>query len=544
MRAFTREILGRIVVFEGDRFDYLGVLEEIRLIQDVFGISGTTLSGAFLVESAIAEGGFGVVYRAEHVAFRAKVALKCLKIPASMTAEQKDAFVEKFREEAEMLFHLSAQIPEVVRPLHAEAVVLENGTLMPYIAMEWVDGTPLDSVILAREDAGQPPMSLADAVRMLAPIANALQRAHFFEVAGGAPLCIAHCDLKPENILVLDHGAVRAKLLDFGIAKAREFATTSVGHVTSSDAAHSFTPGYGAPEQWLPKSYGATGPWTDVWAMAITLVECMTGRPPIDGDLQAMMGTTIDPNRRPTPRNEGAVVSDAVEKVFERALAVDPKKRYGQMKAFWSDLERAMGGASASPVRPFREDPTTESQRGVGGSQSPRVSVTPRGAVDASELDLELDLTPGIDQVQLAAITSAAKPAAAPAVARTSSSAAPSSQAPAPTSQPQASASFEMDIEPGIASRPVVSRPQAAAPAARPAAARTHVPTTVVAERGRQGLVRSAVAIAIGLAVVGLDVAMGQRLVVAGVRIRWIGALLAGVGIIMALASLATSDED
>ncbi|MBM4358092.1 MAG: serine/threonine protein kinase [Deltaproteobacteria bacterium] len=514
------------------------------MTQDVFGISGITLSGAFLVEEPIAEGGFGVVYRAEHIAFRAKVALKCLKIPASMTAEQKEAFIEKFREEAEMLFHLSGQIPEVVRPLHADAVALANGTLMPYIAMEWVDGTPLDSVILAREDAGQPPMSLAEAVRMLAPIANALQRSHFFEVAGGAPLCIAHCDLKPENILVLDHGAVRAKLLDFGIAKAREIATTSVGHMTASDAAHSFTPGYGSPEQWLPKSYGATGPWTDVWALAVTLVECITGKPPIDGDLQAMMGTTIDPNRRPTPRNEGAIVSDAVEKVFERALAVDPKKRYAQMKAFWSDLERAMaGGASAAAGRPLREDSISDSQRSSAAHSGPRVSVTPRGAVDGPDFDLELDLTPGIDQVQLAGPmpTSARAPAAsAPNPTSARPAASPAAQPAAPAAiEP---ASFEMDLGPGVVARPAAPR-AGAAPAARPAAARPQAPV-VVAERGRQSLVRSAVAVVVGLALVGVDIAMGQKLVVAGVRVRWIGALLAGIGIVMALASLAASDDD
>ena len=65
--------------------------------RDVFGIVGTSLAGTYRVERVVAEGGFGVVYRAFHEGFRAPVALKCLKIPAGMTAEHQAEFLEKFR---------------------------------------------------------------------------------------------------------------------------------------------------------------------------------------------------------------------------------------------------------------------------------------------------------------------------------------------------------------------------------------------------------------------------------------------------------------
>ena len=87
------------------------------MADDVFGVEGTTQAEHFHVEKAVAEGGFAVVYRAHHGMFRAPVALKCLKVPATLTADQKKAFLEKFREEAELLFRLSAVIPSVVRPL-------------------------------------------------------------------------------------------------------------------------------------------------------------------------------------------------------------------------------------------------------------------------------------------------------------------------------------------------------------------------------------------------------------------------------------------
>ena len=179
-------------------------------------------------------------------------------------------FVENFREEAEILFHLSAQIPEVVRPLHADAMTLEDGTFVPYIAMEWVEGRPLDSIIIMREDDGVPPLGPRKVIKMLTPIAHALSKAHHFQVPGGAVVSVTHCDLKPENILITEReNPVRAKVLDFGIAKARDAVRQNVGRMTDSEQNRPFTPSYGAPEQWVPKRYGQSGPWTDVWGMAL-----------------------------------------------------------------------------------------------------------------------------------------------------------------------------------------------------------------------------------------------------------------------------------
>jgi len=74
------------------------------------------------------------------------------------------------------------------------------------------------------------------------------------------------------------------KLLDFGIAKvvsdAQKMAGTfhkTSGHVTS------FTPAYGAPEQ-FSRSHGATGPWTDVFSLALIVGEMLTGGEALQGD--------------------------------------------------------------------------------------------------------------------------------------------------------------------------------------------------------------------------------------------------------------------
>src|SRR5262249_44695280 len=131
---------------------------------------------------------------------------------------------------------------------------------------------------------------------------------------------------------------------------------------TGEDALNAFTPQYAAPEQWLPKRYGSTGPWTDVWGLALTMVEALAGHPPIDGEGGAMMGTAIDEKRRPTPPADGAGVSSEIDAVFERALAVDPRDRIKDVETFWTELELAMGSApTLAPHDPRREDgPSSE----------------------------------------------------------------------------------------------------------------------------------------------------------------------------------------
>src|SRR5690606_31715029 len=82
----------------------------------------------------------------------------------------------------------------------------------------------------------------------------------------------------------------------------------------------------------------------------------------------AMMGTALDPVRRPTPRNEGVTVSDDVEAVFEKALALDPRVRYRDAGVFWDELEAAIGAPlserSPGSMRDYRaENPSTRVER-------------------------------------------------------------------------------------------------------------------------------------------------------------------------------------
>ena len=140
-------------------------------VRDPFGIVGTTQTRVFRVEAAVAEGGFGVVYRAYHEAFRSYVALKCLKVPDVLSDEQKLGLLEKFRTEAELLFRLSASLPEIVRPLQFGVLELEDGSpgtptlgagaVVPYLAMEWLEGQTLGAFVAGRVAQSKPPLTLS-----------------------------------------------------------------------------------------------------------------------------------------------------------------------------------------------------------------------------------------------------------------------------------------------------------------------------------------------------------------------------------------------
>lgn len=311
--------------------------------RDRFNLRGHTIAGTFRVDEVVAEGGFGIVYKAYHLHFRSPVALKCLKIPGELSQNERNEFLEQFRSEAEIQFRLSAELPHVVRPLHVDAIHTSAGEFVPMMALEWLDGQSFEHIIDQRCVSGEAPMTLTEAMDLIGPAALSLHRAHHFEAAPGEAMTVVHRDIKPDNLFLTELGGKKVvKILDFGISKVRRAATQLAGHFSQTGGSAPFSPAYGAPEQWVPKRFGQTGPWTDVWGLALTLVEIIKGDAVIVGDHQAMMGTALDPKVRPTPRAEGVIVTDDVEAVFAKALALDPRYRYQTIEAFWESLHAAV----------------------------------------------------------------------------------------------------------------------------------------------------------------------------------------------------------
>lgn len=309
---------------------------------DPFGLVGQVLDGQFRIDEVVAEGGSSVVYRGEHVALEAKVAIKCLKLQSQLGSSLVESFLRRFRDEGRTAYKLSQGHFHIVRCLAIGTTIApRSSTLVPYTVLEWLEGHALARQFEERRLAAGQGRPLADLLKLLDSAADAVGYAH----AQG----IAHRDLNPGSIfLAQTRDGVQAKVLDFGLAQivGDHAIETQAAEPRSAPAAASFrvfSPAYAAPEQ-LDPSLGAPGPWTDVYALAMVLLEGMRDQPPYLGlSMEELKSKILDPEARPTPRNTGVVVSDEVQAIFARALALHPPDRTQDVGEFWSALKAATG---------------------------------------------------------------------------------------------------------------------------------------------------------------------------------------------------------
>jgi len=258
---------------------------------DIFGLTGATLEGKYSIERVVAAGGFGVVYRAKHNALNRPVAIKVLKLSDQLGEVGRREIARLFEREAQTIASLDH--PAVVKVIDFGATPMPDGVVSPWMVLEWLDGVTLAA---HREQLGRA-LSPVEALTLLRPAFEALGLAH----SRG----IAHRDIKPANLMCVPdwRGALTLRVLDFGIARVMEpDATAGSGETHTQATIAPYSPMYGAPEQ---VARARTGPWTDVHALALVLVELLTARPPYDGDdLTAWCAATLSP-QRPTPRALG-----------------------------------------------------------------------------------------------------------------------------------------------------------------------------------------------------------------------------------------------
>lgn len=300
-----------------------------QAIADPFGLVGTVLEGQFRVDAVVGEGGFGVVYRGRHLGLDQPVAIKVLKGLDTGNAELNQTILEKFREEARLLYTLSQVSLNVVRSLHFSALVSPTGSFAPFMVLEWLDGRSLADDLTERRSRGMTGRTIEEAWAILEPAAAGIAAAHERNVV--------HRDIKPANLFLVKD-ASRVKVLDFGVAKIMKEGEA----VGTKGTFASFTWLYATPEQLDPR-YGRSGLATDVYAFALVVTELLTDKQPVEArDPVAILKAATDPTMRPTPRTRGAKnVPDAVEVACRRALAVDPAARFGSIKDFWAALAQA-----------------------------------------------------------------------------------------------------------------------------------------------------------------------------------------------------------
>ncbi len=307
---------------------------------DPLGLVGSVVEQKYRVEAMVGEGGFSVVYRAEHIIWKQHVALKCFNALANVPAHLKDELLQAFIQEGKLMTSLSSRTAAIVQARDVGSMTVpQTGQVIPYMVLEWLDGRPLDKVLVDERQRGVPARSIFEVLALLEPVASALDVVHAQN--------IAHRDIKPANLFVIgDPRGVGTfvKILDFGIAKVMaEHAHLQTSLAQTGREITAFTPNYGAPEQ-FSRTHGATGPWTDVFSLALIMVEMLRGGvPALQGDDYIQLAVASrDPSVRPSPRALGVDISDDIERVFLRALAVSPRERYKTAGQFWADLHAAV----------------------------------------------------------------------------------------------------------------------------------------------------------------------------------------------------------
>jgi len=306
---------------------------------DPYGLVGQVLDGQFRVDAPIGEGGCSVVYRGYHIGLEAPVAIKCLKLQQQLGSAFVQAFEQRFRDESKIQYRLSQGSLHIVRTLAAGTTIAPaTSALIPYMVLEWLDGFTLGEQLRARRERGERGRSLAEVLKLLDPVAEAMAFAH--------SLGVVHRDLNPSNLFVVvaPDGGQRLKVVDFGVAKVvSDNALQMLKRAATLGPIRMFTPAYGAPEQ-FSETFGVVSPATDVYAFALLLVELLLDRPPIEGDnLADFMTRATDEVLRPTPWSLGCTtVGENVERLFSRALSVDPTRRPTDIGALWGALKSAV----------------------------------------------------------------------------------------------------------------------------------------------------------------------------------------------------------
>lgn len=317
-----------------------------------------TVVGKFRIESIIASGGMGTVYKAQQEQpVRRPVALKMIK--AGM-ADQNT--LSRFLAERQVLALMDH--PDIARVYEADAT--EDGN--PYLAMEFCDGEPID------EYCRRSQRSLRERVELVVRIARAVSRAH---VNG-----VVHRDLKPGNILIADAGdRPQLKIIDFGIAKwtaeqpGLQVHATQIGELVG-------TPAYMSPEQ----AVGDIDTRTDVFAIGAILFQLLTGTTPLGPPsapspslaqviqhIQNFQGLTPSQRFRELSSSEQqALVSECridkpaqwrsavqgdLDWITLRAIEADRTRRYATASDLADDLERYLRQepvVAAAPSRWYR----------------------------------------------------------------------------------------------------------------------------------------------------------------------------------------------
>lgn len=315
------------------------------------------LVGKYTLERKLAEGGFGVVYRAHANDESDKVAVKLYHSAIFDVEGMSDFFLREMRTVA----HLSERSSHILKTYKDVGYDSELGY---FVVMELLEGLSLEQWLFR-----QGRTSLVEVLGIFRQLCLAMRAAH----AAG----VVHRDLKPSNLFLVNRdGEERfVKVIDFGTVKL--LSQTEEAQLTQGLMG---TPAYMAPEQCIKEGVDAR---TDIYTMGVLLYEMLTGTPPFQAEPSEFLSLVEAHVTRPAPslreRKPTYDFSETLDHAVLRALSKFPSERYSSVDAFWDALVQAVPELALEPLPPLQ-------------SEEPRLSndrVEPDAAVDAA-LDAKL----------------------------------------------------------------------------------------------------------------------------------------------------------
>lgn len=257
----------------------------------------------------LGRGGVGTVYLATHQTLQIEVALKILSPSLSL---DNPALAERFIREAQ----LAARIrhPNVIAVMDAAH---DDTTGLYFIVLEYVGGGSLSWHLR------NGPIPEAKALALITGIAHALVLAE--------ENSIVHRDIKPDNIMLDLRGI--SKLADLGLAK------NAIDSRTSLTMGGSFmgTPAYMSPEQARDAKVADTR--DDIYSLGATFFECLTGKPPFEGETPYNIMSELLTKPSPKPRDHRPETSKSVDLICRKMMAKTRDLRYGDARALLRDLQ-------------------------------------------------------------------------------------------------------------------------------------------------------------------------------------------------------------
>ncbi len=254
----------------------------------------------------VAAGGMAVVYRAIQDDLNRTVAIKALK--TALVADEQ--LCTRFEREAQSLAGLQHENIINVYDFHRE-----HGGL--FIVMEYVEGTDIYDLL---DTCGRLPFDVASIIAV--QVARALDYVHYRNVI--------HRDIKPANIMISRQGGV--KLMDFGIARDENLG----GELTQTGTGIG-TPSYMSPEQILGDKLDAG---SDIFSLGIVLYQMVTGRKPFIEDKDRSVMNMIRTAPHTPARRLNPDIPKELERIIDKCLQKDPKKRWHSGQALVMALER------------------------------------------------------------------------------------------------------------------------------------------------------------------------------------------------------------